>query len=96
MQLIPTFVTLVAAFASVASAKPVAVKRIAKPIEDIVVTPTIIQPAGGEEFPVGSIQTAEWDTSAIPAEAANTTGTLLLGFTDDNSEGEHLDISKYP
>ena len=39
-----------------------------------------------------STQTITWDTSAIPAEAANTTGLILLGYIQDNSTSEHLDV----
>jgi len=95
MQFLLAFVSALATIASVANAKPIVLERDAAntAVSDIVVAPGFIEPAGGESYPVGSARTAEWDTSSIPAEAQNYTGSLYLGHSDGESSDEHLDIS---
>ncbi|OCH86865.1 hypothetical protein OBBRIDRAFT_796737 [Obba rivulosa] len=78
-----------AAAASV-SASPATFIPVA-PKEDIVFSPHITEPTAGQIWPVGTNQTVTWDTSAIPAEGANQTGLLLLGYQANDSE--NLDIS---
>ncbi|KAI0322412.1 hypothetical protein OF83DRAFT_1037844, partial [Amylostereum chailletii] len=62
------------------------------PTSNVVVTPTILSPAGDETYSVGSVQTIIWDTSKIPSEAQNYTGEVLLGYSETNSSSENLDI----
>ena len=66
----------------------------ALPKSNIVVSPTILQPKGNETYFVGTTQTIVWDTTQIPLQAQNYTGTVLLGFWQANSSSENLDIGK--
>jgi hypothetical protein len=96
MQLLPTFVTIFAAVASMVSAKPVVLVRdavVGTPVSDIVVAPGFSNPTGGEIYQSGSAQVAQWETSTIPAEAQNYTGVLYLGYNTPDSPSENLDIS---
>ena len=72
-----------------ASASALTVPRAA----DVVVTPAITSPTAGEIWPVGSTQKVTWDTTTVPA-GSNITGVLLLGFVEDGSSDEHLDIGE--
>ncbi|KAI0032562.1 hypothetical protein K488DRAFT_17905, partial [Vararia minispora EC-137] len=63
------------------------------PVSDIVVTPSFVEPAGGESYPAGSNQVAMWSTESITGEAQNYTGVLYLGYATADSTSEHLDIS---
>ena len=65
------------------------------PISDVVVTPGFTAPTGGESYPIGSNQTAAWDTTKIDPEAKDYTGVLYLGYSDGESSNEHLDIGAY-
>ncbi|EJF63332.1 hypothetical protein DICSQDRAFT_55831 [Dichomitus squalens LYAD-421 SS1] len=57
-----------------------------------VFSPPVTSPTAGEVWTVGSVQTVTWDTSSIPAANQNQTGLILLGFVEDGSTDEHLDI----
>ncbi|RPD62506.1 hypothetical protein L227DRAFT_485377, partial [Lentinus tigrinus ALCF2SS1-6] len=57
--------------------------------------PQLTAPVAGDSWPVGSEQTITWDTSDMPSEAEYQTGVLLLGYVEDGSSDEHLDI-KHP
>ena len=53
--------------------------------------PPITAPRAGDVWTVGSTQLVTWDTHAIPPSAKDKTGTLLLGYFDDDRHGENLD-----
>lgn len=83
-----SFTTLFSALVVAASS---AVAAPASPLELIVFSPTITGPTAGAIWTSGSSQTVTWDTSNIPAEKENSTGLLLLGRLQNNSE--NLDIA---
>ena len=83
---------VLAAAASAVSAAPAGTFDPSSIHEDIVFSPSVISPAAGDVWPVASTQTITWDTSKIPAEAANSTGLILLGYINDGSDNEHLDL----
>ncbi|KAH9985075.1 hypothetical protein BJV74DRAFT_775961 [Russula compacta] len=63
----------------------------AKREELLVVAPPIISPNSTSVWSIFSTQEVIWDTSNIPSEAQNATGTLLLGYLDGNNTfDEHL------
>ncbi|KAI0043934.1 hypothetical protein FA95DRAFT_1562753 [Auriscalpium vulgare] len=80
------FFALLALAAAAATASPVS------PVSNVVVAPPITAPAGGAVWPVLSKQLVEWDTSYIPAEAQNYTGSVLLGHRIPGSDSENLDL----
>ncbi|KAI0248623.1 hypothetical protein BJV78DRAFT_778497 [Lactifluus subvellereus] len=79
------------------SALALAASTTASPISDpkrselVVVSPTITSPHAGDSWPVGSNQNVTWDTSNIPPDGKNNTGTIVLGY-DDGSGSENLDF----
>ena len=80
-------VAVLAAAAMAASATAVVPRA-----SDIVISPPITAPEAGDVWPVGSVQTVTWDTSVIPPDAPVLTGEILLGYVEDGSTDEHLDI----
>ncbi|KAJ8080427.1 hypothetical protein PM082_017260 [Marasmius tenuissimus] len=58
--------------------------------ELIVYRPRIIQASIGARWQRGQTRTVSWDTSDLPQEKENATGTLLLGFLE--ARDENLDI----
>jgi len=62
----------------------------------IVVTPPVTSPKAGDIWTIGTGQLVEWDTSDIPDEAKDYTGTIVLGFDDGFSSSENLDYRKLP
>ncbi|KAJ8473412.1 hypothetical protein ONZ51_g7890 [Trametes cubensis] len=58
----------------------------------IVFSPPITSPKAGDVWPAGTTQVVTWDTTNIPPANANQTGLILLGYIEDGSEDEHLDI----
>ncbi|KZT23477.1 hypothetical protein NEOLEDRAFT_1069645 [Neolentinus lepideus HHB14362 ss-1] len=62
-----------------------------QPVELIVFSPTITSPTQGAIWSANTTETVTWDTSNIPAEKQNSTGLLLLGYLENNSE--NLDIA---
>ncbi|KAH8994361.1 hypothetical protein EDB86DRAFT_3078214 [Lactarius hatsudake] len=84
-------------FTALLSALVLAVSTTATPVhvaersELIVVSPTITSPTEGEIWPILSQQVVKWSTSEIPREGQNNTGTILLGYLEDNNPSEHLD-----
>ncbi|TFK52472.1 hypothetical protein OE88DRAFT_1698300, partial [Heliocybe sulcata] len=60
-------------------------------IELIVYSPTITSPKAGAIWTANTTETVKWDVSDIPAEKENSTGLLLLGYLENNSE--NLDIA---
>jgi len=89
MMLSRVFVSFVSTvlFASLSLASPAP----AKISEDIVFDPMITSPKAGDIWFAYSHQTVTWDTSAIPAEEANATGILVLGYEQDDSENLDVD-----
>ncbi|OJT09903.1 hypothetical protein TRAPUB_13646 [Trametes pubescens] len=87
--------TLFAALAVAASAVSAAPATFSGGKVDIVFRPEVTAPTEGAVWPAGSTQTITWDTSAIPAEARNQTGLILLGYlVDGDATGnEHLDTA---
>lgn len=63
------------------------------PVELLAWSPTILCPTGITVWPRGSTQTVTWRTDNVPEEKLNSTGLLLLGYMENNSE--NLDI-KHP
>lgn len=63
------------------------------PVELLAWSPTILCPTHFTMWPRGSTQTVTWATDNIPEEKLNSTGLLLLGYMENNSE--NLDI-KHP
>ncbi len=62
--------------------------------DDVVVITPITAPDAGDVWPVGSVQTITWDTTTIPAGSEDATGFVLLGYLEDGSSDEHLDLRK--
>jgi len=63
----------------------------------IVVNPQVTAPKAGDTWTTGSEQLVKWDTSKIPTEAKNYTGTIVLGYYEgDDNTNEHLDYGKLP
>ncbi|EIM81626.1 uncharacterized protein STEHIDRAFT_22683, partial [Stereum hirsutum FP-91666 SS1] len=60
-------------------------------VKRIVVDPPITSPDASTVWTVGSSVTVTWNTSVIPPEAQNSTGTLVLGFQTSDSENLQLD-----
>ena len=52
----------------------------------------VITPKAGDVWTVGSTQTITWDTTTIPAGSEDATGFILLGYLEDGSSNEHLDL----
>ena len=88
-----TVFAVLAAAALGASAAPASTFDASRqPNEEIVFSPMVTAPAAGAVWEVASVQAVTWDTSNIPAEVQNTTGLILLGYIQDNSTSEHLDV----
>ncbi|KAI0628951.1 hypothetical protein C8Q77DRAFT_1202677 [Trametes polyzona] len=51
----------------------------------------VITPKAGDVWTVGSTQTITWDTSSLPA-GDSTVAPIFLGFLNDGSADEHLDV----
>lgn len=90
MKFFTAIVSVLALAVSTTTATPVDARA-----ELIVVTPHITAPADGDVWTIGSEQLVQWDTSAIPDEAKNQTGSIVLGF-DDGTGSENLDFGKLP
>ncbi|KAI0632225.1 hypothetical protein C8Q77DRAFT_910051 [Trametes polyzona] len=86
------FTAVFAALAAAATAVSAAPATFTGGKVEIVYRPHVIAPQAGDVWPVGSTQTITWDTSDIPEEAKNQTGLVLLGYIEDGSENEHLDV----
>lgn len=63
-------------------------------VENIVVDPVVTSPSAGAVWLVGSTQTVQWETSKIPAEALNDTGSVYVGYVDSGDLNEHLDLGE--
>ena len=87
---VAAFSALLAATSVLATPMPI-IKR-ASLANDIVYDPPVTKPAAGDSWSVGSTQTVAWDLSSIPENEQDTTGTLLLGYIENDSE--NLDTSK--
>jgi len=87
------FTTLLSALVLAVSTTATPV-RIAERAKLIVYGPPITSPQGGDTWFVGSKQVVSWDTTNMPPAAANYTGTIYLGYHEDGSISEHLDISE--
>lgn len=79
------FSALMLALSYLATAAPV------HPVELLAWSPSITSPNALTVWPCGSLQTVSWKTDNIPAEKQNSTGLLLLGYMENDSE--NLDIS---
>ncbi|KAI9465066.1 hypothetical protein BJY52DRAFT_762522 [Lactarius psammicola] len=84
-------------FTALLSALALAVSTTATPVhlaertELIVVSPHITSPTEGSIWPINSKQLVVWDTDNIPPSGENNTGTILLGYLDQD-DSEHLDF----
>ncbi|KAL5482531.1 hypothetical protein ACEPAI_9125 [Sanghuangporus weigelae] len=65
--------------------------KTSSPVVNIVYNPMITYPTAGVVWTVGERKTITWKTDEIPEELRNSTGTILLGYNEDNSE--NLDIA---
>jgi hypothetical protein len=90
MQFFTTLLSALALAASTTTANPIAARS-----ETIVVTPHITQPVAGVNWPSFSKQIVKWATDAIPPEAYNYTGEILLGF-DNGTDSENLSRKPLP
>ena len=79
------FSALMLAFPYLSTAAPV------HPVELLAWSPTILSPDEFTVWSCGSVQSVTWRTDNIPEEKQNSTGLLLLGYEENNSE--NLDIS---
>ena len=59
----------------------------------IVFSPVITYPTSGATWVTESQQTVTWDTSQLPGDQFNKSGSLVLGFTD--SDSENLDLGAW-
>ncbi|KAL5524450.1 hypothetical protein ACEPAF_9590 [Sanghuangporus sanghuang] len=66
--------------------------KTSSPVVNIVYNPLITYPTAGVVWTVGETKTITWETSEIPEELRNSTGTILLGYNEDDSE--NLDIAQ--
>jgi len=62
----------------------------------IVVNPPVTSPKAGDLWTVGAAELVKWDTSGIPDQAKDYTGSIVLGFDDGFSSSENLDYRKLP
>lgn len=84
------FSTVLSLFSALALSR-VAIAAPIQPVELLAWSPSIITPDASTVWTSGSAQTVTWKTDNIPAEKQNSTGLLLLGYMENNSE--NLDIS---
>jgi len=56
--------------------------------------PPVTAPKEGDVWMVGSTRLVTWDTNGIPSSAANSTGTLLLGYFDGYTASENLNTGQ--
>ncbi|KAI5119403.1 hypothetical protein M0805_005946 [Coniferiporia weirii] len=69
-----------------ASAVPLTTENVRRDVAD----PPVTTPNSTTVWVVGETQTVVWDTSNLPSQITNTNGTVLLGFINDTTSGEHL------
>ena len=91
MQFFTAILTALALAVSTTTATPIDARA-----KLIVVSPEIRKPEAGDLWTVGTQQLVEWDTSDIPDEAKNYTGSILLGYFEGMTDSEHLDFRKLP
>jgi hypothetical protein len=84
MNLFTALLSTLALAASTTTATPVEPRA-----ELIVVAPHVLSPAANDNWPVGTQQTVKWDTTQIPPQAQNFTGSLYLGY-EDGTGSENL------
>ncbi|KAH8114372.1 hypothetical protein DFH11DRAFT_210849 [Phellopilus nigrolimitatus] len=77
------------ASASLIFAAPAAVKT-GKPNVNIVYNPTITSPLSGTVWNGGEKQQVTWSVADIPDEEKNSTGTLLIGYLENDSENLNI------
>ncbi|KAL5519926.1 hypothetical protein ACEPAG_1586 [Sanghuangporus baumii] len=65
--------------------------KTSSPVVNIVYNPMITYPTAGVVWTVGERKTITWKTDEIPDELKNSTGTILLGYNEEDSE--NLDIA---
>ncbi|KAL5501699.1 hypothetical protein ACEPAH_8959 [Sanghuangporus vaninii] len=65
--------------------------KTSSPVVNIVYNPLITYPTAGVVWTVGETKTVTWKADEIPEELKNSTGTILLGYNEDDSE--NLDIA---
>ncbi|KIM35908.1 hypothetical protein M413DRAFT_324780 [Hebeloma cylindrosporum] len=57
-------------------------------------TPKITNPTNGTVWNTGSDVVVTWDVRDMPEKNSNEKGTLLLGYLEDDSTDEHLNIGE--
>jgi len=88
MQFFTTILAALALAVSTTTATPIDARA-----KLIVVTPEITKPVAGDLWTVGTQQLVQWDTSDIPDEAKNYTGSIVLGYSDGVTDSENLDFA---
>lgn len=77
-----------AACASLVAAAPMP----GQAIVDIVYNPMITAPKAGAVWHTGETQLVTWNTDNMPPEEVSQTGTIVLGFQENDSE--NLDLGE--
>ncbi|KAJ3539058.1 hypothetical protein NM688_g6421 [Phlebia brevispora] len=57
-----------------------------------VISPKITSPGSNTVWVAGTTAQVTWDTSNVPKQGGPYTGSILLGYLQDSSENEHLDV----
>ncbi|KAF5315398.1 hypothetical protein D9619_007408 [Psilocybe cf. subviscida] len=57
-------------------------------------SPKITNPTNGTIWNTGSDVVVTWDLRNMPTKTSNAKGTLLLGYLEDGSDDEHLNIER--
>jgi hypothetical protein len=83
---------LISALALASSTSALAVTEPVRRGEDLVYSPRVTSPQGGEVWKVGTKQKVTWDKSSTPPKVY---GKLLLGYLEDGSANEHLDLGEF-
>ncbi|CAK5284067.1 unnamed protein product [Mycena citricolor] len=58
----------------------------------VVYSPPIISPGSGTIWKLGSDEVVTWSTADIPSDVTNSKGKILLGYLEEGSSNEHLDV----
>ncbi|EJC97887.1 uncharacterized protein FOMMEDRAFT_97900 [Fomitiporia mediterranea MF3/22] len=77
------------ASASLVSSAPA--QKTSQPVINIVYNPVITYPTAGVVWAVGETREITWNADDIPQEVKDTTGTIVLGFNENDSE--NLDLA---
>ncbi|KAJ7784378.1 hypothetical protein B0H16DRAFT_1492309 [Mycena metata] len=56
-------------------------------------SPPITKPDASTRWTRGTAAVVTWSTSNMPQEVTNANGTILLGYLEEGSSNEHLDVA---